>query len=174
MSQIVVYTTPTCGYCHQVKQYLSQQGLPFTEHDVAADSQAAAEMVRLSGQRGVPVVAIDGQVVVGFDRPRLDQLLASRRAEESPRLGLSVANASSIARKQGVGPAEGAYVGGVKPFSLGDRTGLAKGDVIVELAGRPIRSADDLEAAASTLKPRESFSLVYLRDGHRMSAQVTP
>jgi len=174
VSEVVVYTTPTCGYCHQVKQYLSQQGLPFTEHDVAADSQAAAEMVRLSGQRGVPVVAIDGQVVVGFDRPRLDQLLASRRAEESPRLGLSVADARSMTQKQGVGLAEGAYVGRVKPSSLGDRTGLVKGDVIVELAGRPIRNAEDLEAALSTLGPGQSFSLVYLRDGHRMSAQVTP
>ncbi len=173
MSEVVVYTTPTCGYCHQVKQYLSQQGLPFTEHDVAADSQAAAEMVRLSGQRGVPVVAIDGQVVVGFDRPRLDQLLASRGAER-PGLGLSVADASSIARKRGAGPAEGAYVGRVKPSSLGDRTGLVKGDVIVELAGRPIRNADHLEAALSTLGPGQSFSLVYLRDGRRVSTQVTP
>lgn len=173
MNEVVVYTTPTCGYCHQVKQYLSQRGLPFTEHDVAADPRAAAEMVHLSGQRGVPVVVIDGQVVVGFDRPQLDQLLASR-GEERPGLGLSVADASSIARKRGAGPAEGAYVGRVKPSSLGDAAGLVKGDVIIELAGRPIRSADDLEAAASTLKPRESFSLVYLRDGHRMSAQVTP
>lgn len=174
MSQIVVYTTPTCSYCHQVKEYLSQQGLPFTEHDVAADPQAAAEMVRLSGQRGVPVVAIDGQVVVGFDRPRLDQLLASRRAEESPRLGVSVADARSMAQEQGVGLAEGAYVGRVKPSSLGDAAGLVKGDVIIELAGCPIRSADDLEAALSALGPGQSFSLIFVRDGRRMSAQVTP
>ena len=64
---VVVYTTPTCGFCHQVKAYLNQRGVPFTEHDVSRDPQAAAEMVRLSGQQGVPVVLIDGQVIVGFN-----------------------------------------------------------------------------------------------------------
>jgi len=173
MSDVVVYTTPTCGYCHQVKQYLSQRGLTFTERDVAADPQAAAEMVRLSGQRGVPVIVMDSQVVVGFDRPRLDQLLASGRAAP-PRLGLSVADASSIARKQAGGASNGAYVGRVKSLSLGDKAGLAKGDVIIELASQPIQNADELEAAASALSRGQRFSLVFLRDGQEISAQVTP
>ncbi len=171
MSEVVVYTTPTCGYCHQAKQYLSQRGVPFTEYGVAADPRAADNMIRLSGQRGVPVIVIDGQVVVGFDRPRLDQLLASRRAAP-PRLGLAVADASSIAQKRGSGPSEGAYVGRVKPLSVGDQAGVMKGDVIIELAGRPIRNADDLEAAASALSSGQTFTLVLLRDGQRISAQV--
>jgi glutaredoxin 3 len=168
---VVVYTAPTCGYCRQAKQYLTQRGIPFTEYDVAADPRAAQEMVRLSGQRGVPVIVIDGQVVVGFDRLRVDLLLASRSAAP-PRLGLSVADASSIAGKRGSGPSEGAYVGRVKPLSLGDRAGAMKGDVIIELAGRPIRNADDLEAAASALRPGQVFGLVLLRDGRKISAQV--
>ena len=75
---VAVYTTPTCGFCHQVKAYLNQQRVSFTEYDLSRDPQAAAEMVRLSGQQGVPVVTIDGQVIVGFNRPRIDQLLAQR------------------------------------------------------------------------------------------------
>jgi glutaredoxin 3 len=82
---IAVYTTPTCGFCQQVKAYLHQRGVPFTEYDVSRDPQAAAEMVRLSGQRGVPVVLVDGQVVVGFNRPLIDQLLA-QRGRRSPTL----------------------------------------------------------------------------------------
>ncbi len=171
MSAVILYTTATCGYCHQAKQYLAQRGIPFTEYDVAADARAADEMVRLSGQRGVPVIVIDGRVVVGFDRPRLEQLLASRSAAP-PRLGLSVADASSIALKRGSGPSEGAYVGRVKPLSLGERAGAMKGDVIIELAGRPVRNADDLEAAASALRHGQVFGLVLLRNGQKISAQV--
>jgi len=89
---VVVYTTPTCGFCQQVKTYLRRRGVPFTEYDVSRDPQAAAEMVRLSGQRGVPVVLIDGQVVVGVNRPLIDQLLA-RRAVHPPRLGAAIADA---------------------------------------------------------------------------------
>ncbi|TKJ28816.1 MAG: hypothetical protein CEE40_10440 [Chloroflexi bacterium B3_Chlor] len=173
MSDVVVYTTPTCGYCHQVKQYLSQRGVTFTERDVAANPQAAAEMVRLSGQRGVPVIVMDSQVVVGFDRPRLDQIIASREVGR-PRLGLSVADAKNIAQEQGTGPAEGAYIGRVKPLSPGDKAGLVKDDVIIELAGRRIRDADDLEAALSILSRGQPVSLVFMRDGQKISVEVTP
>lgn len=173
MSGVVIYTTPTCGFCYQAKEYLSRRGISFAERDVAGDPAAAAEMVRLSGQRGVPVVVIDGQAVVGFDRPRLDQLLATRTARR-PRLGLSVADAKDIAVKQGLGPAYGAYVGGVKPSSPGKRAGLVKGDVIVELAGHAIRNPDDLEAVLSKLTAGQPVSLVILRDGQKTQVQMTP
>jgi glutaredoxin-like YruB-family protein len=173
LSEVVVYTTPTCGYCQQVKQYLAQRGIPYTEVDVAADAQAAAEMVNLSGQRGVPVVVIDGQVVVGFDRPRLDELLDARSTRR-PRLGLSVADAATMAQKRGSGPTEGAYVGRVSHLSPGDRAGVAEGDVIVALAGQPIRNAADLESVLSGLVPGETVSLVFLRSGERITARVAP
>jgi glutaredoxin 3 len=173
VSEVVVYTTPTCGYCHQVKDYLAQRDVPYREVDVAADPQAAAEMVNLSGQRGVPVVLIDGQVVVGFNRPRIDQLLADRGSRR-PRLGLSVADAQSVAQREGSGPTEGAYVGGVRPLTPGDRAGLAKGDVIVALAGSPIRGAEDLETTLAQLVPGEPVSLVFLREGQRITAKVEP
>jgi glutaredoxin 3 len=173
VSEVVVYTTPTCGYCHQVKQYLAQRQVPFREIDVAADAQAANEMVNLSGQRGVPVVVIDGQVVVGFNTTRIDQLL-SARATRRAQMGVSVADALKMAQKLGSGSTEGAYVGKVKPLSAGDRAGLVTGDVIVALAGQAIADATDLETALSSLVPGETVSLVFIRGGERITARVTP
>ena len=129
-------------------------------------------MVRRSGQRGVPVIVVDDQVVVGFDRPRLDQLLATRRVSR-PRLGLSVADAKQIAQKEGTAPVRGAYVGHVKPSSPGERAGLVKGDVIIELAERPVQNADDLEMVLATLTAGQPAGLVFLREGRRIKAQVT-
>ena len=173
MSEVVVYTTPSCGYCHQAKQYLAQRGIPYREVDVAVDAQAVAEMVNLSGQRGVPVLLIDGQVVVGFNRPRIDQLLDARSSRR-PHLGLSVADAQIMAQKHGSGPTDGAYVGKVAQLSSGDRAGVAEGDVIVALAGQPIRNAADLESVLSGLVPGEPVPLVFLRSGERITARVTP
>lgn len=73
--EVIVYTTPTCPWCQAVKEYLAERGIPYEEVDVAADTEAAMEMVRKSGQMGTPVVEIDGEIVVGFDRGRLDYLL---------------------------------------------------------------------------------------------------
>ena len=173
MSEVVVYTTPTCGYCHQVKQYLAQRQVTFREIDVAANPQAAQEMVNLSGQRGVPVVIIDDQVVVGFNVSRIDQLLSARPTRRA-QMGVSVADAQKMAQKLGSGPSEGAYVGKVKPLSAGDRAGLVTGDVIVALAGQAIADATDLEATLSGLVPGETVSLVYIRGGERITARVTP
>jgi len=72
---VTVYTTPTCGWCTAVKDYLSSRDIDFEEVDVAADMDKAREMVERSGQYGVPVVDVDGEMVVGFDRDRLDALL---------------------------------------------------------------------------------------------------
>jgi serine protease Do len=130
-------------------------------------------MVNLSGQRGVPVVLIDGQVVIGFNRPRIDQLLADRGARR-PRLGASVADAQTIAQREGSGPTEGAYVGSVKPMTPGDKAGLAEGDVIVALAGAPIRGAEDLEATLAKLVPGKTVPLVYVREGQRITANIEP
>lgn len=73
--QVVVYSTPTCSWCTRAMDYLKQAGVEFEEKDVSVDIQAAREMVKVSGQMGVPVVTIDGNVVVGFDKKKIDQLL---------------------------------------------------------------------------------------------------
>lgn len=72
---IIIYTTPTCSWCQAVKDYMNQRNLEFAEVDVAADRQQAQEMIQKSGQMGVPVVEIDGETVVGFDRSRIEALL---------------------------------------------------------------------------------------------------
>ncbi len=72
---ITVYSTPTCPYCMQVKEYLKQKGKAFTDFNVAADMNARNAMVEKSGQLGVPVIDIDGEIVVGFNRAKLDQIL---------------------------------------------------------------------------------------------------
>ena len=76
VKNVTVYSTPTCPYCTQVKEYLKSKSIAFNEHNVAADLEARNAMVQKSGQLGVPVVEVDGQVVVGFNRKRLEELLA--------------------------------------------------------------------------------------------------
>ena len=70
-----IYSTPTCPYCHMVKDYLKSKGIEFTDYNVAIDQQKAQEMVDKSGQMGVPVVEIDNNIIVGFDKPEIDRLL---------------------------------------------------------------------------------------------------
>ena len=73
--EIKVYSTPTCPYCKIAKDYFSSKGIDFQQFDVSNDKNALEEMTKLSGQMGVPVISIDDQVVVGFDRSRIDALL---------------------------------------------------------------------------------------------------
>jgi glutaredoxin 3 len=72
---ITLYSTPSCGFCVKAKQYLREQHIPFTEHNVAADQRKAEEMVRKSGQMGVPVIDIHGKIIVGFNQPEIDRAL---------------------------------------------------------------------------------------------------
>jgi glutaredoxin-like YruB-family protein len=73
--QVVVYTTPTCSWCTTLKTYLDQQEVRYREINVAADTSAAEAMFRKSGQQGVPQTEINGQMIVGFDKNRINQLL---------------------------------------------------------------------------------------------------
>jgi glutaredoxin-like YruB-family protein len=73
--RVIIFTTPSCSFCRTAKSYLRQQGVPFKDVDVSRDPVAARDMVRRSGQQGVPVLDIGGKIVVGFDRPKIDRLL---------------------------------------------------------------------------------------------------
>jgi glutaredoxin-like YruB-family protein len=75
VAEIKVYSTPTCPYCKIAKQYFAENGIPFEEIDVSKNFSAAQEMVKKSGQMGVPVIDIDGQIIVGFDRGRIKKIL---------------------------------------------------------------------------------------------------
>jgi len=74
--KVTVYSTPTCPYCKRAKDYLSRKGVVYTDINVAENREAAQEMIRKSGQMGVPVITIDEQVVVGFNQALLDSLLS--------------------------------------------------------------------------------------------------
>jgi S1-C subfamily serine protease len=128
-------------------------------------------MVRLSGQRGVPVTAIDDQVVVGFDRRRLTMLLDQDKIRK-PKLGVSIADAARIAHKRGNGPTSGAFVGRVKAGSSAEKAGIRRDDVITELGGRPIRTAADVHAAMAGHNPGDRLGLTLERSGREMRIVV--
>lgn len=72
---VTVYSTPSCPWCTTLKNYLRKNGIRFTDIDVSRDQHAAEDMVRKSGQQGVPQTDINGQVIIGFDQRKLNQLL---------------------------------------------------------------------------------------------------
>jgi len=72
---IKVFSTPTCVYCYTLKEFLKENNIEFGEIDVSEDKKAQEEMIQKSGQIGVPVIEIDGQIVVGFDKEKISQLL---------------------------------------------------------------------------------------------------
>lgn len=72
---VTVYSTPTCTWCNTLKTHLRKNGIRFHEIDVSTDQQAAEEMTRRSGQRGVPQTDIEGEMIVGFDKTRINRLL---------------------------------------------------------------------------------------------------
>ena len=74
--KIRVFSTPTCPYCIGVKQFLKENNVEFEDIDVSANEEAAQEMTEKSGQMGVPVLDIDGEIIVGFDRDKITALLA--------------------------------------------------------------------------------------------------
>ena len=75
MANVKVYSTPTCPYCKMAKNYLSENNIPFEDVDVSVSQTAAQDMISRSGQMGVPVIDIDGQIIVGFDRAKIARIL---------------------------------------------------------------------------------------------------
>ncbi|MCM8793051.1 MAG: glutaredoxin family protein [Candidatus Omnitrophica bacterium] len=73
--RVKIYSTPTCPFCIRTKQFLQENNIPFEDIDVSRNPQAAEEMVRKSGQMGVPVLDIEGEIIVGFDKERIKQAL---------------------------------------------------------------------------------------------------
>ena len=74
---VTVYSTPTCPYCVMAKKYLASKGQEFKDVDVSRDTASAREMVEKSGQMGVPVIDIDGKIIVGFQPEAFDELLSA-------------------------------------------------------------------------------------------------
>ncbi|MBU0648339.1 glutathione S-transferase N-terminal domain-containing protein [Patescibacteria group bacterium] len=75
MAKVRIYTTATCGFCKLAKEFFREKDVEFEEKDVTDDEEARNEAIEKSGQMGVPVIDIDGEIVVGFDQDRVSQLL---------------------------------------------------------------------------------------------------
>ncbi len=76
MKKVIMYTTPTCTYCNMAKAFFKDHNVQYEAFDVAADAAKRKEMMDKSGQLGVPVILVDDEVIVGFDKERLSELLA--------------------------------------------------------------------------------------------------
>ena len=76
--KVVIFTTPTCSWCRATKRYLREHGIRFHEVDVSKDQAGLKDMMRRTGQSGVPVILVNNRPVVGFDRPKLNKLLGLR------------------------------------------------------------------------------------------------
>lgn len=72
---VIVYSTPVCPYCTMAKDFLKKHKIPFKDFNVMDNQERAREMVKKSGQTGVPVIDISGKIIVGFDEPRLREIL---------------------------------------------------------------------------------------------------
>jgi len=75
MAKVIIYTTPSCVYCKTAKAFFKGNNVAFEEKDVASDVKARDEMVKKSGMMAVPVIDVDGNIVIGFDKQKLSQLL---------------------------------------------------------------------------------------------------
>lgn len=75
MKNVTIYSTPTCTYCKMTKEFFGENSVEFTDFDVSQDEAKRNEMVEKSGQMGVPVIDIEGEIIVGFDEPKLRELL---------------------------------------------------------------------------------------------------
>jgi len=75
MAKVIVYSTPMCPYCRMVKDFLHKKGVEFEDKDVSIDREAAKDMIKKSGQLGVPQVEINGKIILGFDRKAIEEEL---------------------------------------------------------------------------------------------------
>lgn len=70
-----IYTTPSCSFCVKAKNYFKKIGLPFTEYDITKDEKRREELIKKSGQMGVPVIFLKGKKIIGFDQSKVDKIL---------------------------------------------------------------------------------------------------
>jgi S1-C subfamily serine protease len=138
----------------RTKEFLRQQGAEFVEKQADRDQAVAREVLELTGQLGVPVTTDGQEVIVGFDANKL-RAMAARNTRAG--LGLAVKT-----HDEG-----GALVGRVRPDSPAGRAGVEPGDVVIELSGTPIASADDLETVSAKWGRDRPTSMMLQRDGER-------
>jgi len=129
-------------------------------------------MVRLTGQMGVPVIVVDGEAIIGFDRARLQALLAGGNNRKPVRFGLKIADAGRVAQKTGEVPVSGALIGAVSPGFLGEKAGLKAGDIITEINAKRVGSAGDMERVLAGLKPGSIVTIRFRRGGDTRKSEI--
>jgi glutaredoxin-like YruB-family protein len=76
MNTVTIYSTPVCHFCHAAKDFFKENNVEYTEHDVASDLEKRTEMIDMTGQMGVPVIRINDDVIIGYDEPKIKELLS--------------------------------------------------------------------------------------------------
>jgi S1-C subfamily serine protease len=144
----------------------------YTELDVSRDREAGEEMIALTHQMGVPVTVIDGEAVVGFDRPRLKEILDRNGQRKPLHFGLKIADADKQAQKHGEVPVFGAVIGEVAPGSLGEKAGLVAGDIITMVNIWRVSNAADLQKALLGLKSGDIVTILFLRGPENRKSEI--
>jgi S1-C subfamily serine protease len=148
-------------------------GVQFQEVDVSRDQAAAKEMVDLTGQMGVPVIIIEGEIIVGFDRARIQELVAAaKNAPPRVRFGLKVADASKVTPPTGAIAITGAIIGEVSPGAIGEKAGLKPGDIINQINSQFITGAADMEKALVGIKPGDIVTILFMRGGQPRKSEI--
>lgn len=73
--QVIIYSTPTCIYCRMAKDWFKEKGIKYTEFDLSVDTEKHEEVIKKTGQMAVPVIEIDGEIIIGFDKAKISKLL---------------------------------------------------------------------------------------------------
>jgi serine protease Do len=133
------------------------------------------EMIRVSGQQGVPVTVANGDVILGFDQRKFAKLAEKFAGPKRPPLGILAADAEEYltkhpekAEKFPAGT-KGVYVGKVRPSTVAARGGFKPGDVITSFAGKRVRTMTALDQMVETLKPGDKATAKFIRDGESQS-----
>lgn len=128
-------------------------------------------MVNLTGQMGVPVIIINGEAIVGFNRARIQELVSANGAKHV-HFGLKIADAINTAQQMGVTPVPGAIIGEVSPGLSGEKAGLKPADIITEINGTKIGGVTDMEKALAGLKPGDIITILFLRAGEKRKSEI--
>ncbi len=144
---------------------------------MARDYDAAMEMIKRSGQQGVPVIATEEEVIVGFDQARLGRIADKYAGPRRPPLGLLAADAEGYLARHPeaatVPPGtKGVYVGKVRPNTVAERAGLRTGDIIVGLAGKRIHRMTTLDQLIDTVAAGQAVPVRFLRQGEEQIATL--
>ena len=133
------------------------------------------EMIRVSGQQGVPVTVANGDVILGFDQAKFAKLAEKFAGPKRPPLGLMAADAEDYLAKhpeqaeKAPAGTKGVYVGKVRPGTVAARAGLKAGDILTSFAGKRVRNMAGLDQMVETLKAGDQATARYIRDGEDQS-----